>query len=175
MKLGTLAIILIVWFSLLGIFANVAVDYTLPKKVMTLEYNLTAAPPKEMGFSVDVDKIHFGKVCQNCISTRNFGIINPYEYKVRIEFLVGSHQGAETINWFRFDPPTNTLIEARGNRIIGASVKVPKNASTGRYDGIVIVNMYRAKPWDKEPVVRTNKWRKGCFSDDLWNILQCKL
>lgn len=171
MKIKKALSYLLITIILIVIISVVIIDYNVPKETEIFEFDIEIIDYFGVGFNLDKDKLHFGKVCNSCVGKRSIDIINNHKYKQRIEFSFG-------INNYSGDPKEVITISPFGTNIINKNetqkYKIFFNGrkiSVGNHTGVIIVKTFRALPWEKQ---KKEKLELGiCFSENILELISC--
>ncbi len=120
----------------------VVIQYTLPKEVRVIEYDINITAPGKGGFNLDKDKLHFGKVCEGCASHRKITLENDRKYTVNIIFLVTSFDslGAKFIY---INPSSNVTLIPLEKEEFTIDAIVPENATLENHAGTIGISTYK--------------------------------
>ena len=168
MKLKNVITLFILTMILLGAITYVIVDYTVPKEILTKEFDFQLVK-SGIGFNLDPDKMHFGSICPKCSAHRNIFFNNTYGFKVRVEYSIASDKPIS--KWFYIEPGRHILANPNENRPAKIFIYPRQEGEMGNYSGFIIAKVYKSLPWDKQSKRIPRRWELGgVFTKNFWEI-----
>ena len=162
---------------LMGIILSLGIysvrEHTKIQEAMHIYFDFKVVRGGLVGFNLDKDKMHFGNIGLGGLGTRKFTITNTHPYRERVQFWAVSYNSTGA-HFMSISPSSGSIIEAGKSREFEASVAVPSTAAYQQHDGEIIIQLYKAWLWSKDPL----QWPKlkNCFlvPDDLWDMINCR-
>ncbi|MBI2662605.1 hypothetical protein HYX11_04055 [Candidatus Woesearchaeota archaeon] len=142
-KEKTIIFLLITVFCILIISSYIYVTYFIPTEIITLNYDFQIESPKNIGFNLDKDKLHFGITCPGCQEQRKITINNNENYKKKIKFYI-LVQNPSSADYFSISPPSGTIIKPQQKQEYIITLSIPQNASPIKDEGQIIIHYYQS-------------------------------
>ncbi|PIN73281.1 hypothetical protein COV20_03555 [Candidatus Woesearchaeota archaeon CG10_big_fil_rev_8_21_14_0_10_45_16] len=123
-------------------------DHTLPKEVISIDFDFNVSNTN-IGFNLDADKMHFGRIHRESQGTRKIKIGNDADYPQRAEILIASKEQEQIQDWFTVTPNWNYRLQPKQTETFLATLTIPKEAEYKTYEGAFVIYLYKDWPWKK--------------------------
>jgi hypothetical protein len=143
---GLLLAFLLFLVILPGIYLSL--KYYQPEEIFISEFDFFVSAEKKGGFNLDKDKIHFGKVCVNCVAKRTIDLFNKNNYTEKYIIRITS-ANETTLSFFSIYPDSSYIIQPGEKKTFDIYVSIPPGEEPRKHEGEVIIERFRALPWEK--------------------------
>ncbi|MBU0460782.1 MAG: hypothetical protein ABIH82_04550 [Candidatus Woesearchaeota archaeon] len=168
MKLKSFLLILVILIVLIISITYTIADHKIPKKTVIIEFDFNVIN-RGAGFNLDKDKFHFGDIPLGSSATREIQWLNNNSYKEKIRFLIASNVSIG--NWFVFDPLSGSVLEPNEKQEFRIDLFIPENIFQQKYEGVIIVQVYKAWPWEKNLRIIPKKVKfSNAYSSDFLEL-----
>jgi hypothetical protein len=147
LKISGLLLAFLLFFVVLpGIYLSIR--YYQPEEVFVTEFDFFVTAEKNGGFNLDRDKMHFGKVCVGCVAKRGIDLFNKNNYTEKYLIKIAS-ANETTLGFFSIYPDSSHILRPGEKKTFELYVSIPPGEEPGKHEGEVIIERYRALPWEK--------------------------
>ena len=142
-KEKTIIFLLTTILCILVISSYIYITYFIPTEIITLNYDFQIESPKNIGFNLDKDKLHFGITCPGCQEQRKITLNNNGNYKKKIKFYILA-QNPSVADYFSINLPSGTIIKPQQKQEYVITLSIPQNASPIKDEGQIIIQYYKS-------------------------------
>ena len=120
-------------------------DYAKVQEELILDFDIKVAE-EGAGFNLDEDKLHFGSVCKGCYAKRKIFLNNSHRFDEKVRILVSSQQPIH--KWISVKFGDEFILPSGETKEVFIYAQPSKEAEKGTYSGKIIIQTFKAKPWD---------------------------
>ena len=102
--------------------------------------DIKVVAPGGIGFNIDTDALHYGKISAGGTGTRFITLQHSYKIPLRVHATVEGQMGA-----WAFAPQNDLILAPNETVDFNVAVTVPKNATIGNYTGKLKLSFYKAQ------------------------------
>ena len=150
MKLKNVILLFAVVIFIILIASFILLDYLVPKDTKFIEFDFkTNKTTLKYGVNLDPDKLHFGRMCPDCLGKRKISIKNTADYNQKAKITISYYdKGVNIEEWIYFVPPSGTIIKINETKPFEIKIYAPKDIENNLHEGIFVIQLFKTWPWE---------------------------